>query len=169
MNDATPSLEARIARLEAIRDIEELKHRYLRAVDARNFDEFRECFVTEGASLGYGPMGHFNSVDELLQVFNAYFLSKDDDGNHIVYDMHHAVHPDIEIISDTEATGRWTLRFREVNTRDRVEVINCGTYTDRYVKVDGRWRIQEQEFSILWMFSQPLSDDATVIPYGFDS
>ena len=164
-----PTVEQRIAGLEAIRQIEELKYRYLRAVDGKNFDEFRECFVTEGGSFGYGPMGTFSSVDELLAVFNAYFLGRNDEGNYFIFDMHHAMHPTIELRSDTEAVGEWTLRFREVNTRDRVEMINAGSYRDVYVKVDGRWRVQQQEFSILWMISQPLPDGTDVLPLGFAS
>jgi hypothetical protein len=32
----------------------------------------------------------------------------------VVLDMHHGMHPEIEILSETGARGSWTLRFRQV-------------------------------------------------------
>lgn len=50
----------RIARLEAVEAIKALKHRYLRACDAKDPKAFRDCFVTAGATVDYGVLGSFD-------------------------------------------------------------------------------------------------------------
>lgn len=154
-------LAARIARLEAIREIEELRYRYFRAVDGKDYDYFRECFVSGPASLSYGPMGTFHSADEVVAAFRGAYLEQQD-GAYLVQHMHHAVHPTIDVLSPDEAVGQWTLRFRDINLRQRTESVMSGAYRDRYVKVDGRWRVAQQDFSVLWMLIKPLPDEAAV-------
>ncbi|MEO3825704.1 nuclear transport factor 2 family protein [Actinomadura sp. B10D3] len=61
---ADPSdLAERIARLEAIEEIKALKHRYLRACDAKDPAAFRDCFVASGASITR-PIGDGCRVDQ---------------------------------------------------------------------------------------------------------
>lgn len=155
------SLEQRIARLETMQELEQLKYRYLRAVDAKDYEVFRECFVEGAGSFSYGPMGHFYSADEAIQAFTDNYLGEQD-GDYVSRQMHHAVHPELELLSETEATGRWMLRFRATERLHGVESIMCGSYDDRYVLVDGQWRIQQQHFTMLWMLVKPLPADAAI-------
>lgn len=151
-------LEARIARLEAVEAIRTLKHRYLRACDAKRPDEFRNCFVTKGAVIDYGPrMGKFEDADGIAEVFSRIALQRVE-GKLVIFDMHHAVHADIEILADGEARGQWTLRFRQVNLVSRTEQVSAIEYADRYVIEDGEWRIRSCEVSTLWTLTQPLAE-----------
>lgn len=161
------SLEQRVARLEAINDIEQLKHRYLRACDAKDAEGFKACFVPQGADLDYGPLGVFETVDDLVGIFMKIALEQDDKGQFIILDMHHGMHPTIEFASDTEASGAWTLRFRQLNLRDRTEHVMSGNYEDRYVNVDGEWKIQKQYFHVLWSLTKPLPEGFHVIQAGW--
>ncbi|NLT29685.1 MAG: nuclear transport factor 2 family protein [Propionibacterium sp.] len=160
-------LEQRIAELEAREEIKQLKHRYLRACDAKDPQAFRDCFVAAGADLDYGPLGKFDTVDDLVAIFERIALAKGEDGFFIL-DMHHAMHPSIDFVSDTEATGAWTLRFRQVNLHDRTERVTTGNYDDVYVKEDGRWRIKKHHFNALWTVARPLPEGVAVMQMGWD-
>ncbi|MGJ3507222.1 nuclear transport factor 2 family protein [Enemella sp. A6] len=162
----TEQLEKQIAALEARHEIEQLKYRYLRACDAKDPQAFRDCFVPEGADLDYGPLGKFDTVDDLVAIYERIALAKGEDG-YFILDMHHAMHPSIDIISETEAVGQWTLRFRQVNLHDRTERLTCGNYDDSYVKVDGQWRIRKHHFHALWSVARPLPEGASVMQLGW--
>lgn len=164
-DELTP--EQRVGRLEAIRDIEQLKYRYLRACDAKDPQAFRDCFVPDGADLDYGPLGKFDTVDELVAIFERIATAKLDD-QFIILDMHHAMHPSIELTSDTEATGAWTLRFRQLNLKDRAERVMCGNYEDIYRLVDGAWKLQKQHFHVLWSVGRPLPEGVTILQPGWE-
>lgn len=150
------TLEERIARLEAVEQIKALKHRYLRACDAKRPEDFRNCFIAKGAILDYGPrIGKFEDADGIAAVFEAIALKRVDD-KVVILDMHHAMHADIQVLSPTEATGAWTLRFRQVDLEAGEERVSAIEYADRYVVEDGEWRIARCEVSVLWTLAKPL-------------
>lgn len=154
----TRSLEARISALEAIEQIKALKYRYLRACDRKDPDAFRECFVAEGAFIDYGPrIGRFNDADGIAEVFRRLALRRVG-GRYVIYDMHHAMHPVIELVGDGQATGAWTLRFRQVDLDERTERISAIEYDDRYEIENGQWRIRSCQVSVLWTLIQPLPE-----------
>lgn len=160
------TLEERIARLENLHEIEQLKYRYLRACDAKDPVGFKACFVPEGADLDYGPLGVFDSVDDLVGIFMKIALEKDDNEEYVILDMHHGVHPTVELVSETEARGAWTLRFRQLRIKDGQEHVMCGDYEDIYRKVDGEWKIHKQHMHVLWSLTKPLPEGSTVVQMG---
>lgn len=151
----SPSLAERVARLEARQEIEELKYRYLRACDHKDPEEFRACFIREGADIDYGELGAFATVDDLVTLFTRIALARGSEG-HVVLDMHHGLHPRITFQSPTEASGRWTLRFRQLDLAEETERVLCGEYDDRYVVEDGAWRLAKHHFRPLWSLTRPL-------------
>ena len=163
MSDVTtPSLEERIAALEAVEEIKRLKYRYLRACDRKQPEEFRACFVASGAVLDYGEkLGQFRDADGIRAVFEAIAL-KQVDGHYVVLDMHHAVHPDIRVTSPTTAEGEWSLRFRQVNTERRTETVGAVEYSDSYEVEDGQWRIRRCAVRELWTMTTPLPEGTHV-------
>lgn len=145
-----------MAQLEAIEAIRQLKHRYLRACDRKEPDTFRECFVARGASVDYGPrMGRFEDADGIAAVYGRVALERVD-GAYNVLDMHHGLQEIIEVTSDTEATGAWTLRFRQIDRREGVERVSAIEYDDRYEVEDGQWRIRSCQVRTLWTLVTPL-------------
>lgn len=152
------NLAERVARLEAVEQITALKHRYLRASDAKDPVGFRNSFVKEGAVLDYGPrMGRHDGADALVDIYEKMALRRID-GRYVIFDMHHAVHPDIEVHSATEARGRWTLRFRQVDVLADRESVSAIEYDDDYRVEDGQWRIVRSEVTVLWTISTPLPE-----------
>lgn len=161
--ESRPTLEQRIARLEAIEAIRRLKHRYLRACDFKEPDTFRECFVARGAIVDYGPrMGKFEDADGIAEVYRRVALERVD-GVYNVLDMHHGLQSDIDVISETEATGAWTLRFRQIDRRAAVERVSAIEYNDRYEIEDGEWRIRSCHVRTLWTLVTPLPEGHQII------
>ena len=149
-----------LARLAAIESITALKHRYFRACDAKDPVAFRDCFVAVGSMLDYGTLGT-TDADGMAAVFASIALQQVD-GKNAILDMHHGVHPDITVREDGTASGRWTLRFRQVNLIERTETVATGEYADEYRTQDGHWKIATCTFHQLWAITRPL-DDATQI------
>ena len=151
----------RIARLEAVEAIKALKHRYLRACDAKDPKGFRECFVATGATVDYGPLGSLDA-DGMAAMFEKIALQRID-GKHAILDMHHGMHPDITLHDDSHARGQWTLKFRQVNLIEHTETIMTGDYDDEYVVEDGQWKIAACRFAQNWSLTRPLDDACRII------
>ncbi|WP_235737917.1 nuclear transport factor 2 family protein [Nocardioides alcanivorans] len=156
------SLEERIAALEAIEAIKNLKHAYLRACDAKRPEEFRECFISKGAVLDYGPrMGRFEDADGIAEVFRAIALGQDD-GRYRILDMHHAVHPVITVEGSDRASGQWSLRFRQADRKRSTETVSTIEYDDTYAVEDGSWRIASSTVTTLWTMTRPLPEGTVI-------
>ena len=146
---------------EQVASIKRLKYRYWRASDAKDVTAFRECFVRSGARIDYGPMGTFDDADALTDIFRRVALHKKD-GRFVILDMHHGMHPDITLTSETTAVGRWSLRFRQVNLLDRTETVMVGEYDDEYIVEDGEWKIAASTLTERWRMRQPLAAEVEI-------
>ncbi|WP_280437912.1 nuclear transport factor 2 family protein [Nocardia carnea] len=153
-------LAQRVARLEAVEAIKALKHRYLRACDAKDPKAFRECFAAAGAAVDYGVLGSFDA-DGMAAVFEKVALQKVD-GKNVILDMHHGTHPEITVHDAEHASGKWTLKFRQVNLIENTETVMTGEYDDEYVVEDGRWKIAACRFEQYWSITRPVDDGCRV-------
>lgn len=155
------TIEERLAALEQIEAIKSLKHRYFRACDAKDPDTVRSCFIVDGADIDYDVLGRFADADHLAAVYRRVALHTAD-GNHVILDMHHGMHPEITLTGPGRATGRWTLKFRQVNLVERTERLLTGEYHDDYVIEDGQWKMSRCHFRQLWSITRPLGADVTI-------
>lgn len=153
-------LAQRVARLEAVEAIKALKHRYLRACDAKDPKAFRECFIAAGAAVDYGTLGSFDA-DGMAAVFEKIALRKVD-GKNVILDMHHGTHPDITVHDAEHASGKWTLKFRQVNLIENTETVMTGEYDDEYVVEDGGWKIAACRFAQYWSITRRVDDSCRV-------
>ncbi|MCH9691582.1 MAG: nuclear transport factor 2 family protein [Gammaproteobacteria bacterium] len=139
----TQYIEARIARLEAIEYIKQLKARYLLACDQRDFDGLRSCFVTSGLVINYGFIGKFTSVEQFISTFS----DMTQHAGHI--DLHHGLAPQITLLDENQASGIWRLHFQLLHTEMQLMQIMGGVYEDKYRRVDSKWKIETTNFKIL--------------------
>lgn len=159
-------IEQRVAALEKIEAIKELKYRYWRACDAKDPRGFRDAFIASGARIDYGRLGAFDDVEPMARIFTQVALHKVD-GRHAILDMHHGMHPEIRLTGESSATGRWTLRFRQLNLSDRTETIATGEYDDEYVVENGEWKMSKCVFTETWSVTRPLDAEAIITEGAF--
>ena len=136
------SLEQRVARLEAIEAIRQLKARYLDACDRKQPAEVRACFVDGEMVIDYDRVGELGSADELTALFERFGCEP-----HIV-EMHHAQNPQITVRDEDTASGRWGLYYHLIDTRANTVTQLGGFYEDEYRRVDGEWKISATRFRV---------------------
>lgn len=136
------SIEQRLARLEAIEAIRQLKATYFHACDTKQPDLVRECFAPGNIELRYGRIGDFDNREAMLAVFTELACQE-----HIV-EMHHGQNPRIEITGPDSAVGTWGLYYYLIDTRRNTVTQLGGFYDDAYEKRDGRWQIVRSVYEV---------------------
>jgi hypothetical protein len=138
------TIEELASQVQALRDIEEikrLKHAYFRCIDTGNLEELRQithpevttCYVGGSYRIELGNQDEF--IEMIASSFHAECVAR-----------HNGHHPEIEILSPTQATGKWYLHDDFLNLREMVRTEGTAIYVDRYEKVDGRWLIRHQSY-----------------------
>ncbi|MBP2706368.1 nuclear transport factor 2 family protein [Microbispora sp. RL4-1S] len=122
-------------RLRLLLDIEEirqLKARYFRYIDTKDWGVCREVFTADARI----DIGGVRTVDEFISVTRAWL------GDAV--SVHSGSMPEIDITGPGEATGIWGMRdyivFPDEGGAPR-GMRGYGHYHDRYRRIDGRWRI----------------------------
>jgi SnoaL-like domain len=118
--------------LVGIREIEQLKYRYTRALDLKSWDEFADT-LTPDVAASYGPKLSFAGRAAVVDFMRTSL-------GPAIITVHHVHHPEIEITDDT-ATGTWYLQDTVIVTEHRMLLRGAAFYSDRYVRTDGGWRI----------------------------
>jgi hypothetical protein len=136
------NLEQRIARLEAIDAIKQLKARYFSACDNKQPELVRSSFVDGDIVIDYGRVGSFSNADDMVAIYTKYACE-----DHIV-EIHHAQNPQIDIISDTEAHATWGLYYYMIDTRLNTVTQLGGFYEDEYCCVQGQWKISATAYRV---------------------
>ena len=126
-----------------IEAIKRLKYKYLRCVDSKKWDELAECFTENAtssfASGAYSFDGRDAIIDFLKEGLPRTRLS-----------MHQGHQPEIEITSQTTATGIWALEDYLIDTVGNWSMRGAAFYRDEYVKTDGKWRIKSTGYDRLF-------------------
>lgn len=115
--------------LEALR---QLKYRYLRTLDLKQWDDFADCFVSE-ATGDYAGLA-FGSREELVD----YMRSNLGEG---LITMHHAHHPEITVDGD-RARAVWYLEDKVLVPEHSFVLEGAAFYDDRCVRTPEGWRIE---------------------------
>jgi hypothetical protein len=129
-----------MAKLSAIRiltDIEaikKLKHRYLRLLDCKQWDDIKECLTVDVSASFYGGKMKFHGIDDLIGFF-AEFLPATRISNHMGH------HPEIEVTSESAATGTWSVQTYVIDTQANISLGGVSIFHEEYAKVDGSWKI----------------------------
>ena len=116
-----------------------LKARYCRCLDTKDWAGYAAVFA-EDAVLDTSPAGglRIEGRDDLVAYVRS-SISED------TFTTHHIHAPEIEIDGDT-ATGIWAMQDRNIWPSGR-KLLGFGHYHERYVRVDGAWRIAESKLT----------------------
>ena len=140
-------LEQRIAQLEALEAIRQLKHRYLNACDLKEVETIRDCFASGPVLIDYEAVGRFEDRDSFVDLYASLACQPQ------VRDSHHGANPEIELTSNDTARGRWSLCYfnldAETGLTRRLGVI----YDDEYRCIAGAWKIVATRSRILAVVS----------------
>ncbi|MFT5695006.1 MAG: hypothetical protein ACI9QQ_000981 [Myxococcota bacterium] len=143
------------AQLVAIEAIKQLKARYQRAVDTKDWELMRSVLAPDAKSVYSDGKYSFEGRDAIVE-----FLS-DGLSNPAIQSMHHAHTPEIEITSETTATGVWYLEDFVLTTLPSDGAPNgtvmhgTGIYSDEYAKIDGHWLIANTGYERIFEDFQP--------------
>lgn len=127
-------LEQRIARLEAIDAIKQLKARYCEICDGGHEpDEIVTLFTPDGIWEGEG-IGRAVGHDEIKKLFRGFQQS-------ISFSQHMVQNPIIEVNGD-HASGRWYFFGLFTYARNNQRRWQAARYHEEYAQVNGAWQIK---------------------------
>ena len=128
--------------MEAIRRV---KHAYFRCIDTGNFDELKDYFHEEVSVHFIG-----GTYEWKLQGKTEYLASIRASFHNRSVGHHNGHHPEIEMLSATEATGVWYLTDNMWIMSQNNFTTGTAIYWDRYVKEDGRWQIIDTKYERIY-------------------
>jgi len=144
----------KIQKLLDIEDIKNLKHRYFRAIDMADFELLDHVFAEDitidyrGGTYRWESKGKQKIIDSLVQAFHNQTAA-----------MHTAHHPEIEILSETEALGKWYLQDIFYNFDLNSVTQGTALYADKYIKIGQLWLIQHSEYDRIWEQVSPIDPE----------
>ena len=142
-----------IQRLMDIEAIKQLKHAYFRCVDTANLDELGTLFH-EDVTVNFRG-GHY---EWKLQGREEYVTNIGQSFSKEAIGQHNAHHPEIQILSETEATALWYLADNMWILNHNVKTHGTALYWDRYLKVDGKWLIKETNYERIYEINDVLEE-----------
>ena len=138
-------LDRRLRRLEDIEAIKQLKYRYWRHLDLKQWDQLGQCFVPDATVCYSSGKYEFTGVESIMR-----FLSQALGEERGSVTIHHGHHPEIELLGDTTARGTWALYNYMFNVKENRGIRIGAYYDDSYVKRDGAWKFQHIGYRYLF-------------------
>jgi SnoaL-like domain len=140
--------------LIAIEQIKQLKSRYFRAYDTKDYSRFASLFTPNATfdmrQATSDPHGPPTSQEAMAMLFigrekiEAFVRSASPS-----WSAHHGLNPDIEVTSSTTAIGIWALEdavaFLEGGPFKTLH--GYGYYHDTYERIDGQWLIASTQLT----------------------
>ena len=150
--------------LVEIEAIARLKHRYVRCLDQKRWDELAACF-TDDATSSYGGGDYSFTGREAILEFLRESL-----GSPQMVTMHQVQQPEIDLAPDrASAVGTWALEDRVIMVEHGLTLRGAAYYTDRYVKVDGEWKIKSTGYKRTYEELEPRAKDITLTAHIYDT
>ncbi|MFD4367554.1 nuclear transport factor 2 family protein [Rhodococcus sp. NPDC058521] len=119
--------------VDDVAHIEQLKYRYMRALDCRRWNEFAET-LTEDVVAEYGEHLRFTSREEVLTFMRRAMPPG-------LITEHRVTQPEIVVNGDV-ATAIWQLSDMVMHPAHGSMLRGAAIYEDEYVRAsDGNWRI----------------------------
>lgn len=151
-----------IQALVEIEAIKQLKARYMRGVDTRDWELLATTFAPNARSIYNDGKYSFDGRDTIMEFLST-ALSKS------AATMHHAHTPEIEITSATTARALWYLEDFIINeenesdpSRNNTVLHGSGIYSDEYLKIDGEWKILLTGYERIFEDTQPRDPGCTL-------
>ncbi|MDN3021367.1 nuclear transport factor 2 family protein [Streptomyces sp. S.PB5] len=129
--------------LAAVQEVKQLKARYFRSIDTKNWDLLREQLADDVVVDTTGSMGpKITGADKFIRFLKMTIGP--------ATTAHHGHMPEIEVTSPTTAKGVWAMQDLLLFL-DTVKVNGYGHYHETYSLVDGRWVISTSKLTRVYM------------------
>ena len=150
------ALEKEVQQLKDVQAIKELKSRYFCAMDTKNWEDFAATMAPDiETSYSDGKL-KFHGPQEVTDYISSTMPKTE-------ITLHQGHNPQIWFESDTVAYGKWYLEddllFDKGDPYEGLEIRGSAIYTDKYVKIDGKWLIQDTGY--IRIFEQSSQRDKT--------
>jgi len=152
-NGTLEELRKDVQRLMDMEAIRQLKYAYFRCVDTCNLEELATLLHAEvsvhfqGGTYEWKFQGRQEYVDNIGAAFHREAVGQ-----------HNAHHPEIQMLSETEATALWYLADNMWILNHGAKTYGTALYRDRYLKVDGRWLIRETSYRRIYEINERLAE-----------
>jgi ketosteroid isomerase-like protein len=124
-----------MSREEDLEAIRQLKYRYFRALDCKDWDAVGDTLTVDATTAYDSGRYAYEGREAILEFLRGALGSKR------MISMHHGHHPEIELTGEGSARGTWYLEdkvyFLDANTVLR----GAAFYSDEYRKVGDEWKI----------------------------
>lgn len=129
--------------MDDIEAIKQLKARYFRTMDTKDWDAMRQVFTDDVVMDTTESGGNVMTGADEYMVFLRRAIGD-------VLTVHHGHTPEIELTSPATATGIWAMEDM-LRWPDGRELHGYGHYEETYEKADGVWRIKTLRLTRLRM------------------
>jgi hypothetical protein len=129
-------MQPQVNEMDDIEAIKQLKARYFRLMDTKDWGGFRALFAPDVVvDVSADGGGVFEGIDEFIAMLVPTL-------QHVVT-VHHGHMPEIELSSSTTATGIWAMedRLRFPPETGLAELHGAGHYHETYEKIGSAWHI----------------------------
>lgn len=143
-----------VQRLMDIEAIKQVKAAYFRCIDTANFDELATLFHPQitvhfiGGTYEWKLEGRDEYIESVSKSFTKQAVGH-----------HNGHHPEIQILSETEAKGVWYLTDNMWILNGNFFTTGTALYWDTYEKVEGRWLIRHTRYERLYEINQALDEN----------
>jgi hypothetical protein len=140
-----------LARLEAIEELKQLKARYFRCMDTKDWDGFAAVFAPDALMDMSGEMRDGTTEGDGITRGDRAIADFVRGAVDHVQTVHHGHTPELVIESDDTASGVWAMedKLRWPPGQPVSTLHGYGHYHETYRKVDGVWRIQSTRLTRL--------------------
>ncbi|MFN8051207.1 MAG: nuclear transport factor 2 family protein [Acidimicrobiales bacterium] len=137
--------------LVALEHIKRLKYAYFRCLDQKRWEEMAGLFTVDATAAYSGGKYHYAGRDAIVDFMRTN-MSRD-----AFHTSHRVHHPEIELVSDDEATATWAMEDVNVDSEYDFYLTGAGFYEDRYVRDDGGWKIAHTGYKRTFETIMPMS------------
>ncbi len=130
--------------LVEIEAIKQVKYRYLRAVDTRDWDLLATTLTADATAAYSSGKLSYQGRDAIIEFLRASMPEKDMLTSHKVH------HPEIVLTGPDTADARWGLEDVVIILSAGLNLRGAAFYEDKMVKQDGHWRIAHTGYRRLY-------------------
>lgn len=149
--------------LLTIEAIKKLKYTYLRAVDTHDWALMRSTLTDDCVARYDSGKYSFDGGDAVVEGISGFMNSPG------MITQHQCHHPEIDLVGDTEARGKWYLQDLVFNFDENWLLFGTAIYSDEYRLEAGQWKKSMTSYErIIETVTSPIPESMQLVHSMFD-